>query len=40
MISKFDPKQKQTNIGHSVTDEIINGNPKNIGYRVKKNGAL
>ena len=24
--SKFNPKQKQTNVGHSVTDEIISGN--------------
>ena len=28
--SKFDPKQKQTNVGHCVTDEIINGNSKNL----------
>ena len=33
--SKFDSKLKQTNVGHSVTDEIINGNSKNKGYRVK-----
>ena len=34
--SKFDPKQKQTNIGHFVTDEIINGNSKKMCYNVKK----
>ena len=33
--SKIGPKQKQTNVKHSVTDEIINGNSKNIGYNVK-----
>ena len=37
---KLDLKQKQTNVGHSVTDEIINGNYKNIGYRVKKDEVL
>ena len=38
--SKFDPKQKQTNVGHSVRDEIINDNSKNIGYKVKKGQVL
>ena len=38
--SKFDPKQKQTNVGHYVADEIINGNSKNIGYKVKKGEVL
>ena len=34
--SKFDPKQKQTNVGHFVTDEIINCNSKKMCYNVKK----
>ena len=38
--SKFDPKQKQTKVGHSVTDEIINGNSKNIGCIIKKAEVL
>ena len=38
--SKFDLKQKQTNVGHSVTDEIISGNSKNIKYIVKKGEVL
>ena len=36
---KIGPEQKQTNVGHSVTDEIINCNSKNIGYNVKKEKA-
>ena len=34
--SKFDPKKKQTNFGHSVRDEITNGNSKKMCYNVKK----
>ena len=34
------PKQKQTNIGHSVNNEIIKGDNKNIGYSVKKATVL
>ena len=30
----------QTNVGHSVTDEIININSKNIGNIVKKRAVL
>ena len=37
--SKFDLKQTQTNFGHSIADEIINGIFKNLRYRVKK-GAV
>ena len=37
---KFDLKQKETNVGHYVADEIINGNSKNIGYKVKKGEIL
>ena len=37
---KFDSIQKQANVVHSVMDEIINGNPKNIIYRVKKRSVL
>ena len=37
--SKFDLKQIQTNVGHSMTDKIINGNSKNIDYSVKQ-GAV
>ena len=33
---KIGLEHKQTNVGHSVTDEIINCNSKNIGYNVKK----
>ena len=33
---KIGPEQNQTNVGHSVTDEIINGNSENIGLNVKK----
>ena len=33
---KIGPEQKQTNVGHSETDEIIYGNSKNIGCNVKK----
>ena len=28
-------KQKPRNVWHPVTDEIINGNYKNIGYKVR-----
>ena len=38
--SKFNLKQKQTNVGHSVADEIINGNSKNIEYTVKTSAVL
>ena len=38
--SKFDLIQKQTNVGHIATDEIINSNSKNIGYRVNKGEVL
>ena len=34
--SKIDPKQKQTNVGHHVADEIINGNSEKMCYNVKK----
>ena len=30
------PEQKQTNVGHSETDEIINCNSQNIGCNLKK----
>ena len=32
---KFDSKQKQTNVGHFVTDEIINSNSKKMCYNLK-----
>ena len=34
--SKISPKQKQTNVGYSVTNKVINSNFKNIGHDVKK----
>ena len=34
--SKIGPKQKQTNVQHSETEDIINGNPQNICFNVKK----
>ena len=37
--SKIGPEQKQTNVGHSETDEIINGNSQNIGCDIKKASA-
>ena len=33
---KICPEQKQTNVGHSLTDEIINGNSENMSYNIKK----
>ena len=33
-------KQKQTNVGHSVNNEINNGDYKNIGYSIKKGADL
>ena len=33
---KFDPKQNQTNVGHSVTNEIINGCSRNIRFKLRK----
>ena len=38
--SKFDLKQIQTNVGHSMANEIIIGNSKNISYSVKKGAVL
>ena len=35
--SKIGPKQKQTNVQHSETEDIINSNPQNICFNVKKN---
>ena len=37
---KIGPKQKQTNVVHSATDEIFNSNSKNIGYKVKKEAVF
>ena len=38
--SKFVLKQKQANVAHIATDEIINGNSKNIGYTVKTSAVF
>ena len=38
--SKIGTEQKQTNVGHPVTDEIINGNYKNMSCNVKKEAAI
>ena len=33
--SNFDPKQKQTNVGHYMNNEIINGDYENIKYKLR-----
>ena len=33
--SRFYQNQKQTNVGHCVTNEIFNGDYKNIEYKLR-----
>ena len=33
------PERKQTNVGHSETDEIINCNSQNISCNLKKSAV-